>query len=54
MPPGLGRVAIAALGAAALALGLVAALNGVLSGTAIAIGGLLLLAWSVFGGRERG
>jgi hypothetical protein len=49
MPPGLGRVAVASLGAAALAAGFVATLNGVLAGIAIAVGGVALLAWSVFG-----
>ncbi|MDX6438767.1 MAG: hypothetical protein QOF45_1350 [Gaiellaceae bacterium] len=49
MPPGLARVVTAATGAAALAAGLVAALNGVLAGIAIAVGGVVLLAWSVFG-----
>jgi hypothetical protein len=49
MPPGLGRLVIASLGAAALAVGLVAALNGVLAGIAIAVGGVALLLWSVFG-----
>ena len=48
MPPGLARVAIAATGAAALAAGLVAALTGTLAGLAIAVGGVVLLAWSVF------
>ena len=48
MPPGLVRVAIAATGAAALAAGLIAALNGALAGIVIAVGGLALLAWSVF------
>ena len=49
MPPGLGRLAVASLGAAALALGFIAALNGVLAGIAIALGGATLLVWSVFG-----
>jgi hypothetical protein len=49
MPPGLGRLGVAALGAAALAVGLVAALNGVPAGIAIVVGGIVLLAWSVFG-----
>jgi hypothetical protein len=48
MPPGLGRLVVASLGAAALAVGVVAALNGVLAGIALAIGGVVLLAWSVF------
>jgi hypothetical protein len=49
MPPGLGRLGIASLGAAALAVGLVAALNGVTAGIVIAVGGVALLLWSVFG-----
>jgi hypothetical protein len=49
MPPGLIRVAVAATGATALAGGAVAAVNGLLAGIAIAVGGLALLAWSVFG-----
>jgi len=48
MPPGLARVAIAAVGAAALAGGVVMAVNGFLAGIAIAAGGAALLAWSVF------
>ena len=49
MPPGLGRLAIASLGAAALAAGIVVALNGVVAGIVIAVGGVALLVWSVFG-----
>jgi hypothetical protein len=49
MPPGLGRLVVASLGAAALAVGLVAALNGVAAGIVIAVGGIALLVWSVFG-----
>ena len=49
MPPGVGRLAVASLGAAAFALGLVAALNGVPAGIVIAVGGVALLLWSVFG-----
>ena len=49
MPPGLVRVAVAAAGALAVAGGLVAALNDGLAGLAIAVGGVALLAWSVFG-----
>ena len=48
MPPGLARVAVAATGAAALAAGLIVALDGVLTGIAIAVAGVALLAWSVF------
>jgi hypothetical protein len=47
MPPGLGRLAVAAVGALALALGLVALLNGRAVGVLIALGGALLLLWSV-------
>jgi hypothetical protein len=53
MPPGLARVLTAAIGAAALAAGLVAALNGVLAGFALAVGGVVLLGWSVYGPRLR-
>jgi hypothetical protein len=47
MPPGLGRLAVAAVGALALTVGLVALLNGRLVGLVIALGGALLLGWSV-------
>jgi hypothetical protein len=46
MPPGLARVAVAALGALALAFGLVVLLNGRWAGALIALGGAALLAWS--------
>ena len=46
MPPGLARVAVAAFGALALALGLVALLNGRWAGALIALGGGALLVWS--------
>lgn len=49
MPPGLVRLVVAAMGAAALAGGVVAVLDGLLAGIALAVGGLALLAWSVFG-----
>jgi hypothetical protein len=41
-------MAVAITGAAALAAGLIAALNGALTGIAIALAGVALLAWSVF------
>jgi hypothetical protein len=47
MPPGLGRVAVAAIGALALAVGIVALVNGRLVGVVIALGGVLLIGWSV-------
>jgi hypothetical protein len=47
MPPGLPRLAVAALGALALAVGLVAALNGRLAGLLLAACGAALLFWSV-------
>ena len=53
MPRGLLPLAIAAVGALALAVGLVALLNGTLAGIAIALGGAALLAWSVFRHRIR-
>ena len=46
MPPGLVRVAVEAIGALALALGLVALLNGRWAGAAIAAGGVVLVLWS--------
>jgi len=50
-PPELLPVAVAAAGGLALAIGLVAVLNGVLIGAAVAVGGAALLAWSVFSRR---
>ncbi|HUQ23416.1 MAG TPA: hypothetical protein VM049_10440 [Gaiellaceae bacterium] len=49
MPPGLGRVTVAAAGAVALAAGLVAALQGILAGIPVAAGGALLVGWSISG-----
>lgn len=46
MPPGLARVALAVLGALALAAGLVAAANGRLGGLLLAACGAALLLWS--------
>jgi hypothetical protein len=48
MPPGLARVAVAAVGSVAIAAGAVAALNGVLAAIAVAVAGAALVAWSVF------
>ncbi len=53
MPPGLSKVALAGVGALALAVGLVAALNGAILGALVALCGAALLLWSVFGGRAR-
>ncbi len=53
MPRGLLQVAVATAGAGALAAGLVAALNGVLGGAPIALGGVALLLWSVYGRKVR-
>ena len=53
MPPGTIRLAVAALGALALAVGLVAALNGRPGGVLVAVLGAALLAWSVYGRRLR-
>jgi hypothetical protein len=53
MPPGLLRIGVAAIGSAAVALGLVALLNGRLAGIAIAVGGAMLVLWSVYGHRLR-
>lgn len=47
MPPGLTRVALAALGALALAVGLVATANGRPAGLLPAACGAALLVWSV-------
>lgn len=48
MPPALGPLLVSAAGALALGLGAVSALNGrAVAGLALALGGLLLLAWSV-------
>ena len=53
MPPGLLRLGVGALGALALAVGLVAAFNGRLAGGLFASGGAVLLLWSVYGHRLR-
>jgi hypothetical protein len=53
MPPGSTRLALAALGTLALAVGLVAALNGRAVGLLVALLGGALLAWSVYGRRLR-
>ncbi len=50
-PPGVGKLALAALGALALAVGLVAALNGAILGALVALCGAALLLWSVFGAK---
>lgn len=47
MPPGLVSLGVAAAGALALAVGLVALLNGRAVGAVLALGGAALLAWSV-------
>jgi hypothetical protein len=47
MPPGLGRVAIASLGAAAVAAGAVLAFRDAVAGVLFVLGGAALLAWSV-------
>ena len=52
MPPGLVRVGVAAT-APPRSLRHRAALNGVLAGIAIAVGGVVLLAWSVLGSKLR-
>ena len=46
-PPGWGYVAAASIGALALGVGGAAALTGSLWGLALALGGLVLLGWSV-------
>jgi hypothetical protein len=47
------RIALAALGALALGVGLVAALNGRAAGVLVAVLGGALLAWSVYARRLR-
>ena len=47
MPPGLTRVAIAALGAAGLAGGAVIAFRQLVVGVLFAVGGVMLLLWSI-------
>lgn len=47
LPPGLGYVAVAAVGALALGVGAVATIDGNLWGLPLALGGAVLLAWSV-------
>ena len=47
MPRGLGRVAAAALGALAVAAGVVALLNGRVAASAVVACGILLIGWSV-------
>jgi hypothetical protein len=47
LPPGLPYVAVAALGALALGVGAVATIDGNLWGLPLAVGGALLLFWSI-------
>ncbi|MDQ3066127.1 MAG: hypothetical protein M3R12_03090 [Actinomycetota bacterium] len=47
LPPGTGYVAVAAVGALALGVGAVATLDSNLWGIPLALGGALLLFWSV-------
>ena len=47
MPPGLGNVAVAALGAAALAAAAVLVFRAVVVGVLFALGGAALLVWSI-------
>lgn len=47
MPPGLARVAVAVLGALALAAGAVLLLRAAVAGGLFALGGAALLVWSV-------
>jgi hypothetical protein len=47
LPPGSGYVAAAAVGALSLGVGLAASARGNLWGLALALGGLVLLGWSV-------
>jgi len=52
MPRGMGALLVASVGALALAVGLVALLNGRPAGVTIVLGGAVLLGWSVL--RMRG
>jgi membrane-bound ClpP family serine protease len=47
LPPGTGYVAVAAAGALALGVGAVAAIDGNLWGIPLALGGAVLLFWSI-------
>jgi hypothetical protein len=53
VPPGLGYVVVAAAGALALGVGAVAAIDGHPTGLVLALGGALLLWWSVRVARRR-
>jgi hypothetical protein len=53
MPPRLRNLAVAGAGALALAVGAVALVNGALVGIVLALGGALLVAWSVWTLRPR-
>jgi len=53
LPPGVLRLGVAAVGALALAIGLVALVNGRLAGGVFVSGGAVLLLWSVYGHRLR-
>jgi len=53
MPPGLRSLVVAGAGALALAVGVVALVNGALIGIVLGLGGVLLLAWSVWTLRPR-
>jgi hypothetical protein len=47
LPPGMGYVVVAAVGALALGVGAVATIDGNLWGVPLALGGAVLLFWSV-------
>jgi hypothetical protein len=47
LPPGMGYVVVAAVGALALGVGSVATIDGNLWGVPLALGGAVLLFWSV-------
>jgi hypothetical protein len=48
MPPGLRNLLVAGAGALALAVGVVALVSGALIGIVLGLGGVLLVAWSVW------
>jgi hypothetical protein len=53
LPPGLRNLVVAGTGALALSVGVVALVNGALIGIVLGLGGVLLLAWSVWTLRPR-
>ena len=54
MPPGMLYVVVASAGALALGVGAIATIDGHLGGIPLALGGAVLLAWSLVAARDRG